>query len=162
MKQLSFQDVMDAAEKISNAIRSSGYVPDYLIGVATGGLFPLALISKYLNNKNILTITAKSETINDKKVVEILYSPQISLGGKKILLIDDITDSGETLQMISELVFKYYRPETVKTAALGSNIDNSKVSPDFFALEETGEWLKFPWEKEDFSPYPYSTKIRNK
>lgn len=161
MKLLTFQDVMDAAEVISVAITKSGYIPDYLIGVATGGLFPLALISKQLNNKNILVISAKSETVNGKKEVSVLYFPEVSLQGKKLILIDDITDSGETLKILSELVSTHYNPESVKTVVLASNIDNSKVSPDFYALEESGEWLKFPWEKEDFTPYPYTKKKKS-
>lgn len=155
MRQLTFQDVLLASESLAKKIRDSNFVPDYLIGIATGGLYPLALLSKELNNKKILTITAKSEMKNDKKVVDIDYFPVVDLSGKCILVIDDITDSGETLREISKLIVDHYHPKSIKTATLGSNMDNSKFLPDYFVLEEKGEWLKFPWEKENFSSYPY-------
>lgn len=155
MKNVPFSRLITAAEKIAQQINSSAFQPDYLIGVATGGLYPLALLSKELQNKNILTITASSETVDGEKQVSISYYPNIDLAGKTILLIDDITDSGKTLQIISSLINDHYQAKEVKTATLGANMDNSQVLPDFYALEEKGEWLKFPWEKETFSEYPY-------
>lgn len=155
MKVLNFSNVLSAATDVATKITHSQFQPDYLIGIATGSLYPLALLSKELGNKNILTITASSEKVNNQKQVTVSYYPNVDLTGKNILLIDDITDSGQTLETLSNLILDHYQAKEVKTATLGANMDNSIILPDFFALEEKGKWLKFPWEKEQFSAYPY-------
>lgn len=153
MKTLSFEDVIKISEELAKKIIKSGYKPDYLIGIATGGFFPLALLAKDLQIKNAVSILVEKTGDEENKKVDIVYYPKIDLTNKKILLIDEITESGKTLKQILEKLQKIYPKSEIKTATLGLNKDKCKFYPDYYVFFETGDWVKFPWEKEDFSAY---------
>jgi len=87
---------------------------------------------------------------DEKKEVNIVSYPKMDLANKKLLLIDEITESGNTLQQILQKLQKIYPKSEFKTAALGVNKDKCKFYPDYFIFFEEGDWIIFPWEKEDF------------
>lgn len=153
MKKLTFEEVIQITEQLANKITSSGYKPDYLIGIATGGLFPLALLAKDLKIKNVLSILTESKGKNENKKVSIIYYPKLDLSNKKLILIDEIAESGLTLHKILQKLQKIYPASEIKTATLGVNKDKCKFYPDYFNFFEEGDWIIFPWEKEDFQKY---------
>jgi hypoxanthine phosphoribosyltransferase len=67
--------------------------------------------------------------------------------GRRILLVDDISDTGMTLQLASE-VLALYMPEEVKTATLYIKPWTSFV-PDYYG-GTTEKWVVFPWEKKEY------------
>ncbi|OGK17812.1 hypothetical protein A2866_02295 [Candidatus Roizmanbacteria bacterium RIFCSPHIGHO2_01_FULL_39_8] len=153
MERLSWEEVEETADKLAEKIKESQFKPDYIIGVTTGGLYPLAMLAQRLEIKNILTITAKKSKKDKREIVTINYFPDINLKDKKILLVDEIAQSGITLHTISEMILDRYKPSVLKTATLAANGDVCKLWPDYYLLIEKGDWIKFPWEKEEFSPY---------
>jgi hypoxanthine phosphoribosyltransferase len=150
MHKLSWNEVEDAIEKLSRKIISSGFSPDYIIGVTTGGLFPLAFLAKRLKINTILTVSAKK---SKSKVVSIKHLPKVDLKNKKILLVDEIAESGRTLKKISEMLRKEYSVSDLKIATLAANKDVCEFWPDYYIIIEKGDWVIFPWEKEEFPPY---------
>lgn len=84
MKKLSWAEIEKIADELANKIRASGFKPDYIIGI-----------------DNVLTITATSCDKDRKKDLKILYLPQVDLSNKKVLLVDEITETGDTLEKIS-------------------------------------------------------------
>lgn len=153
MKKLTFDEVIKITSELADKITSSGYKPDYLIGIPTGGLFPLALLAKELKIKNVLSILTESKGTEEKKEVNIIAYPKMDLSNKKLLLIDEIAESGITLQQILQKLKEIYPNSEIKTATLGVNKDKCKVFPDYFIFFEEGDWVVFPWEKEDFPEY---------
>ena len=137
---------------LANQIKKSGYAPDYLVGITTGGLVPLGLLSKELDINRIITVSASSYEKDKQGELTILYLPEIDLKHKKLLLIDEIAETGLTLKQISAAVVSKYQPLELKTATIAVSKGRCKFYPDFFALEESG-WLVFPWEKKDFPEY---------
>lgn len=153
MNILSWKEVEDAVEELAQKIKQSTFNPDYMIGVTTGGLFPLALLAKRLKVKNILTVTAQKTKKGNTEIVTIKYLPEVNLHGKNVLLVDEIAQSGITLHKISEIMREKYGPRILKTATLAANGDVCEFWPDYSVLIEKGDWIKFPWEKERLSPY---------
>lgn len=153
MKKLSWEDIEKITDDLADKIKEVGFEVDYLIGITTGGLIPLYFLAKKLNIKNILTISASSYEKDQQKELKITYLPEVDLSGKKVLLIDEIAETGESLKQISEAVLNKYNPSELKIATLGVNTDKCKFYPDFYIIEEKGEWVVFPWEKEDFPEY---------
>jgi hypoxanthine phosphoribosyltransferase len=111
------------------------------------------LAKKLGDMDNILTVSATSYDKDRKKDLRIIYLPDVDLSGKKVLLVDDIAETGDTLKKISEIMAGQYKVGELKCAALGVNKDKCKFYPDFYGLEEQGEWVIFPWEKDDFPEY---------
>jgi len=153
MKKLSWEQIEEVVDELAGKIKASGFQPDYIIGITMGGLIPLYLIAKRLDIDNVLTVSASSYEKDKQKELEITYLPEIDLRGKKVLLVDDIADTGVSLKGVSEAIINKYGLSELKTATLAVNKDRCKFYPDFYAAVEQGEWLVFPWEKEDFPEY---------
>lgn len=154
MIKLSWKDVEKTTDKLAKKIKASGFKPDYIIGITTGGLIPLSLLAKRLKIKRILTVSA-SISKKDKKL-KIIYAPDIDLKSKKVLLIDEIVETGTTLKKISEMFTKKFNIGELKTATLGMNKDRGTFHPDYYIFEEKGEWVVFPWEDEEkFTKYNF-------
>ena len=147
MAHLSWEDIADAVQKIGDRIKESGYVPDYLIGITLGGLVPLMLLAKQLKNRNVLTIAAQSYDGDKKRELEIRYLPDVDLKGKRVLLIDEVADSGDTLTAISKILHEKYSVGELKSAVVVYK-NHSTFKPDF-SLLSTDEWVVFPWEKAE-------------
>jgi len=154
MVKLSWDDIEKITDDLANKIKASNFKPDYIIGITTGGLIPLYFLAKKLDDMdNILTVSATSYDKDRKKNLRILYLPKVDLSDKKVLLVDEITETGDTLKAISDIFVNQYKVSELKTATLGVNKDKCKFYPDFYIVEEKGDWVVFPWEKEEFSPY---------
>ncbi|KKR33140.1 MAG: Phosphoribosyltransferase [Candidatus Gottesmanbacteria bacterium GW2011_GWC2_39_8] len=153
MRKFSWKQIEEIVAKLSDKIKSSGFKPDYMIGITTGGLIPLALLSKELNIKNILTASALTLGSGKEKKVSVTYLPEINLAGKKVLVVDEIAETGLSLKRIKEAIAEKYNVSEIRTATLGVNKDHSSFWPDYYEIIEEGDWVKFPWEKEKFSKY---------
>ena len=132
------KDVKELAKKIKK------FNPDSLILISRGGLTLGHFLAQELDLRDIFTINAISYE-NSKKLnkIEIFNIPNLTKY-KKAVLIDDISDSGETLYEIKKLLTKKYPNLNIKTATIFYK-KNSKVIPDF-TLKEAKEWIKFFWE----------------
>lgn len=157
MNRMTWMDVENAVKKLAYHIRVSNFKPDYLIGITTGGLFPLGLLAKELKVKNILTTTAKSNNDNENGVVEIVYIPNIDLTNNSVLLIDDVTDRGATLHKVANEIIKRCKPKLLKTATIAFDVNKCDFMPDYHIVKQETDWVVFPWEKgEKFGPYSWN------
>ncbi|MDD4351634.1 MAG: phosphoribosyltransferase family protein [Candidatus Gracilibacteria bacterium] len=153
MQKLSWEEVQQAADELAEKIKASAFQPDCIIGITSGGLIPLYFLVKSLKVETVFTVSAKSYEEEGEKKVEISYLPETDLKHKKVLLVDEITESGTSLKAIADAICNKYEPSELKTATLGVNKDKCQFYPDFYVLIEQGEWIVFPWEKEDFPEY---------
>lgn len=120
-------------------------MPDVLIGLARGGLLTARLLSDFLKVKEIITIqseyykTIEQTTSSPKLLNDII----LNLVGKKVLICDDLVDTGETMNnMFNHLKEKCC--DEVKVATLHKK-PWSKIVPHFF-IQETDAWIIYPWE----------------
>jgi len=153
--KISWDEIKKAVENIAEQIKKAEFEADYIIGIASGGIVPLGLLAKKMDIKNVLTVTARSyEEYKDTKQSELVvsYLPKLDLKDKKILLVDELADSGETLKKLSLVMFEKYQPSELKTATLAINIKNCKFKPDFSAIP-VESWLIAPWDKDEFPQY---------
>jgi hypoxanthine phosphoribosyltransferase len=150
--KLSWEETEKLTRELSQKIQAGGFRPDCVLGIATGGLIPLALIAKELNIRNVATLTASSYEKHEQKEISIGNLPSIDLVGKKVLLVDEVAETGETLKKVSELIIEKYKVGELKTATIGLNKEKCKYPPSFVALEKN-DWIVFPWEKKDFPEY---------
>ena len=134
MKKLSWEQIEEIVDELADKIKASGFQADYIIGITMGGLIPLYLVAKKLDIDNVLTVSATSYEKDKQKELKITYVPEIDLKSKKILLLDDIADTGNTLKGVSGAIIKKYNISELKTATLAVNKDKCKFSPDFHVV----------------------------
>lgn len=137
---------------ISDQIQKMNYKPDVLISIGRGGMIPTRILSDLLNVKEVSYITAKMYTGIDQRdnkptIGNIILST--TLTNKNILLIDDIIDSGLTVDAVYNKI-KELKPLSVKVATILCKKHVSR-KPSFYKCDcENDQWIVFPWELNEF------------
>ena len=150
MVRLTWNDIEGMTDELATKIKASGFKPDYIIGLATGGLIPLYFLARKLeNNRNILTISVNSYDKDKKGDLKISYLPEIDLSNKKILLVDDIAGTGDTLKEILNILVDKYKVGVLKIVTMVV-LKDSTFYPDWYGVEKNEDWVVFPWDKAEF------------
>lgn len=131
---------------LAEILRKKESVPlDYIVGVSRGGLILARILSDLLDIQDVSII--KCEYYSD--IGETNKRPRISqdlkedVSGKNVLLIDDVSDTGESLAEIRSYI-SYRRPRSFKIATIYVK-PKSRVLPDYY-VSKTSAWVIFPWE----------------
>lgn len=143
--RLSWRDIEEQCKTLAREIRRRGADFDIIIALARGGWVPGRLLSDYLDNDELYTVRVKFYEGVDKRREKplILHPTQFTIRGKKVLLVDDIADTGESLLAAVEHLRK--RGARQITVATLVKKPHSKVTPDIY-VRETPAWVVFPWE----------------
>lgn len=132
----------------ADKIRRSRFKPNVIMGVSRGGLIPVRLHSDLLENPCITT--ARTECYNGPskpKATPVLTQPvSMSLNGKKVLIVDDVTDTGRSLKLVTEHVRENTAGE-VKVATLYCK-PWSVLRPNY-CEKKTELWGVFPWDLKE-------------
>jgi len=162
-KYYSWQDVECAADSIVSQLAQDQWCPEVIVGINRGGL-PLAMLLSHKLNTRMYTLDIRLRDGEDNDCESNLWLAEWAFGynypaesgiensrwdlvlRKKILIVDDINDSGKTfLEVVSQNVFN----KGYVTAAL-----YSKTSSDFTVdihanLADDDVWYTFPWERHE-------------
>ncbi len=144
-------------------VLESGFEPDYIVGVWRGGA-PVGIaiqeLLKYggLNTDHIAIRTSHYtgiEQANESVIVHGLhYLVENVNADDKVLIVDDVFDSGRSIQQVIWDLEKKCRRNSptfkIATPYFKPNNNKTELSPDFY-LHETSEWLVFPHELEGLS-----------
>ena len=96
-KYYSWSDIETSVKDINEQINSTEWKPDIIIGIANGGSIPATLFSKISNVPcKIVTVQLRDGTIQETLDIDDIHAKY----GKNILIVDEINDTGETLQWI--------------------------------------------------------------
>lgn len=142
---MSWEHFYRLAKEVANKIKSSGYVPDMIIGLARGGWCLARVLCDFIGVKDLVSLKVEhwGITATPDGKAKLKYPFNIDLTGKKVLVVDDITDTGESMRISVDYV-KTLNPSEVRTAAL-RHIEGSKFKPDYYAEKITWRWVIFPW-----------------
>ena len=133
---------------LANRVRRDGFKPDVIVGVSRGGWPPARVMSDLLENPRLANVTAEFYVgVAETKGKPVITQPvSVSVKGKKILVVDDVADTGESLRLVRshlgeqgateiKIATIYYKPWSV-------------VIPDYYE-KETSSWIIFPWERKE-------------
>jgi hypoxanthine phosphoribosyltransferase len=129
----------------SEKICKSHFLPDIIVGIARGGLVPARILTDLLETPQVATIRIEFYAdIKQPSIQPILKQPlNTPVNGKKILIVDDISDSGQSLKTAKQHLLEKGAAET-KIATLYAK-STTQTMPDY--VEKTAErWIVFPWE----------------
>jgi len=126
--------------------KTSAYSPDALLAIARGGMTIGHFLAERIGTREIYSLNAVSYE-NEKKLgkPKIFNIPDLS-GKKSVLLLDDISDSGETLEEVIKILKEKYPHLTIKSATIFYK-EKTKVIPEI-VLHKTDKWVVFFWDKE--------------
>ncbi|MBU4490957.1 MAG: phosphoribosyltransferase [Euryarchaeota archaeon] len=142
---VSWEEAYRLAKILSRKIKSSGFEPDLVIGIARGGLVPARIVCDFLLQKDLAAIKVEhwgiAATLGKAK---IKFPLPIDISGKKILIVDDVADTGDTFSVIMDYI-KEKAPSEVKTAVLHYKTCSTSV-PDYWAeRQDEWKWIIYPW-----------------
>ncbi|MCW4050074.1 MAG: phosphoribosyltransferase [Candidatus Bathyarchaeota archaeon] len=135
----------DLAKAVAYKVKESGFQPDFMVGLARGGWVLSRVLCDYLGVKDLVSLKVEhwGVTATPDGTAQIKYPFDVDLTGKKVLMVDDITDTGESMIVALDYV-RGKNPEEIRTAAL-RHIEGSKFIPDYYGDEITWRWVVFPW-----------------
>jgi uncharacterized protein len=122
------------------------YDPEVVIGIARAGAIPAAIVA------SILRVDFYSMTISRRHGDEVRERPEVlsaaprNVAGKRVLIVDEITSSGDTLRLALAAV-RDAQPLEVRTAT--SFARTTGYQPDYAALATDANVI-FPWDRKIF------------
>lgn len=147
----SYDELHTNADAIAKAIANSDIVPDIVVGLSRGGLFLAVCLSEWLSIPMVAVNYSSAAGRGDGRTHN--YLP--SLNAETILVVDDISDSGNTLREVRE----HYEQEGIKVLTATYHYkESSKEVPDFYCwkLPVNAPFVFYPheWHKAARDPHP--------
>jgi hypoxanthine phosphoribosyltransferase len=129
-------------------IRRSGFKPDIIVGVTRGGWVPARVLSDLLEISNLATVGVEFylDVAKTRKEPVLTQSVSARVTGKKALLVDDVVDSGKSMQLAREHVLQKGARE-VRIATVYAK-PFSVITPDYYE-KGTRRWVVFPWDTKE-------------
>lgn len=147
-KLVSWSEIEMWCRNIGKQAIKSGFIPEAIIGLSRGGLVPARMLSDRMWIKDLYAVKTEhwgfTASRDGKAVLKKQGDPDIK--GKRVLIVDDITDTGESMKLAYDYV-KSLSPSEIRTSAM-LHITRSNFKPDFYSEEVNEEkwaWFIFPW-----------------
>ena len=148
-ERMSWNDLGAGARALAEAIAADGYRPDIVLAVARGGLLVAGALAYALDVKNTYTMNVEFYTGPDERLPAPIVLPPVpalvDLTEARLLIADDVADTGHTLESVEE--FCAGKVGEVRVAVLYEK-SRSLVKCDY-VWRRTDRWINFPWSDKD-------------
>lgn len=148
--KVGWDDVETWSRAVSDKIYSSGWHPDSIIAISRGGYVPARMICDKLVIGELvsLQISHWPSAAQMAKEAGVRHPLVCNLSGKKVLIVDDISDTGDSIVIAKDHVWEKCKPDEIRVATLQWISSTSKVTPDYYAEEVKGWfWYQYPWTR---------------
>ena len=142
---LTYETFGVASRELALDVLTSGFEPEIVVAIARGGLLLAGSIAYALGIKSCGAVNAEFYTGVGTRLPEPIMMPPLldeaSIHGKRVLLVDDVSDSGRTLAMVVQLLEA--AGADVRTVCLYSK--PGTVYEPTYTWKRTDKWINFPW-----------------
>jgi len=143
---VTWNEFYDLAKSLSRLIKSSGWRPDLVVAIGRGGYVPARVVCDFLVHDLLTSMKVEHWGIaaqkKDQAMVRFPLATEVS--GQKVLVVDDVTDTGDTLITAVGYV-ESLGPAEIRTAVL-QHKTCSAFEPDYYAERITEwRWIIYPW-----------------
>jgi len=144
----SWDEIYDMLLDLADMIKRDDFSPDVIVGISRGGWPPARVMSDLLGNIELANIRVEfyrgvAETESEPVITQPLSMPVES---KRVLIMDDVADTGKSLKLVKEHVLRQNAKE-IKIATIYYK-PWSIVVPDYY-VRVTNRWIIFPWERKE-------------
>jgi uncharacterized protein len=163
----TYQDIHRTARDISQRVKASGFEPDIIVAIGSGGFIPARILRTFLG-KPILAVGIAYYDSDDRptelpRKLQWIEEAEKKLAGRRILLVDEVDDSRSTLEYcIRELM--RHEPAEIAVAVLHDKkkpkrgVIPSEVSHYFAGLTLEDAWIVYPWDAPDIEAHDAAAK----
>jgi hypoxanthine phosphoribosyltransferase len=147
-KLVSYDEISRWTAGVAKKVQECDCEPTVIVGLTRGGWVPARLLCDHMHVKKLYAVKTEhwGVTANQDGKALLTQELNIDIKNESVLVVDDITDTGESLTLalghLSEM-----KPKELKSATL-LHITHSKIEPDFYSVkvpEEKWTWFIFPW-----------------
>jgi hypoxanthine phosphoribosyltransferase len=135
----------EAGRELAQQVADDGYRPDLILTIARGGLLPAGALGYALDVKNLVVVNVEFYTGVDQRLDVPVFLPPVPaavhLAGFKVLVVDDVADTGETLRLVRDFCADHVAE--ARTAVLYEK-PRSAVRCEY-VWRRTDRWIDFPW-----------------
>ena len=147
-ENLTWQGFGTASRELAEVIAADGFDPDLILSIARGGLFlagslGYALAVKNLHVMNVEFYDGVGATL-DMPVMLPPVPSAVDFSAKKVLIADDVADTGRTLELVHDFVSGHVAE--VRAAVIYEK-PQSLIKCDY-VWKRTDAWINFPWSSQ--------------
>jgi len=149
VKKISWEELAKLCEQAAmNFYASAKCVPvvNSIVAIGKGGLIPARMVAENLEISKIYTYGVTCFNKNNERIEpEIYQRPDTKFTGQRVLIVDDVADSGLTLELVKNEILTQ---EPFKLDILTVHYKKqSKIIPNFYgAICPDKVWIQYPWE----------------
>lgn len=167
----TYQEIHRLAQSIASRVNESGFSPDVIVAIGSGGFIPARILRTYLS-KPILAVGVVYYDMNDKPMeyprkVQWIEEAEKQLAGKRILLVDEVDDSRVTLEYCTRELLAYH-PAALAVAVLHDKRKEKRgqfppgVDQVFVGQTLDDVWIVYPWDAIDIDEHDRNARARPK
>ena len=142
---LTWERFGTATRELALEIANDGFRPDMVLAIARGGLTVAGALAYALAVKNCFAMNVEFYTAVDERLdVPVVLPPTldlIDLRGMRVLIADDVADTGKTLELVRKEIAEHVAE--ARTAVLYHK-PRSIITPEY-VWAHTERWINFPW-----------------
>jgi uncharacterized protein len=144
-EHLSWAEFGDASTELAEQIADSGYEPDLILSIARGGLFLAGTLGYALTVKNVYVTNVEFYTgVDERLEMPVMLPPVpdvVDLAGARVLIADDVADTGATLKLVHE----FCRDHVAEARCAVIYEKPESVVRCEYVWRRTDRWINFPW-----------------
>lgn len=137
-----------ATRQLARMVAEGGFQPDLILAIARGGLFTAGALGYDLDVKNLHVMNVEFYTGVDQRLdMPVMLPPvpnAVDLASKKVLVADDVADTGATLKLVRDFCAEHVRE--VRCAVVYEK-PRSSVQCEY-VWHRTDLWIDFPWSSQ--------------
>ncbi|GHF37879.1 phosphoribosyltransferase [Kitasatospora xanthocidica] len=145
---LDYQTFGRAVRELAQTIADDGYEPDLILSIARGGVFVAGGLAYALDCKNVHLVNVEFYTgVGTTLDMPVMLAPvpqAIDFTHKKVLIADDVADTGKTLKLVRDFCLEHVAE--VRSAVIYEK-SHSLVTCEY-VWKKTDDWINFPWSTE--------------
>jgi uncharacterized protein len=145
---LTWEKFGDASRTLARAIADSAFQPDIILSIARGGLFLAGALGYALSVKNLHVMNVEFYNgVGTTLELPVMLPPvpsAVDFSAKKVLIADDVADTGKTIELVHDFVSDYVAE--ARTAVIYEK-SQSLIKCDY-VWRRTDQWINFPWSSQ--------------
>lgn len=144
-ESLTYSLFGEAVRELAQAVADDEYEPDIILSIARGGLFVAGGLGYALDVKNLHVMNVEFYTgVGQTLDMPVMLPPVpnvVDMSEKKVLIADDVADTGRTLKLVQEFCAEHVAE--VRSAVIYEK-PHSTVQCEY-VWKRTDKWINFPW-----------------
>ena len=165
---VSYNSVHKLVKNLSNQLTDSGFDPDVIVAIGSGGFIPARIMKTFIN-RPIYAVGISYYGIDKKHKdhptkIQWIDEVQSQLEGKKVLLIDEVDDTRATLAYCVGELLKF-NPDEIAVLVLHNKVKDKdvefpvEIKRYFAGMQIENVWIKYPWDADDIELHTENERI---